>query len=94
MPLVDTIEIGAPIGLSSIVDLDIAWRATEAPQARGSGSAVDPTDPAAFSGQFAAATCRGTARAKRTGFSFNSLDLDATGFFAEIGTEQNGSFLT
>lgn len=61
---------------------------------RGEGAAADPTSPAAFLGQFAEARCSGRASAVETGFSFETGKLTADDFFAEIGDERNGIFLS
>lgn len=93
-PLVDSIAFGEPIGLSSTVDINVSWRASAPAVSRGFGNSVDPTDPGAFEGLLADASAVGSARAKRVGFSFKSTSLSASGFFAEIGRESNGSFLS
>jgi hypothetical protein len=92
--LVDTIAFGEPIGLSSIADIDVSWRATSSPVKRGLGTSVEPDKPGAFEGEFSDAVAHGSAVAKRTGFSFRAHSLDSKGFFAEIGHEVNGSFLS
>ena len=71
-PLVDTIAIGRQLGLSSIADIDVTWRASAAPVDRGFGRSVPPEDPGAFEGHFADADATGKAFAKRVGFSFEA----------------------
>ncbi len=93
-PLVDSIAFGEPIGLSARADIDISWRATAPAVERGFGTSVPPEDPGAFEASFADALATGTAKAERIGFSFQTNRMDSSGFFAEIGREANGAFLT
>ncbi len=92
-PLVDSIAFGAPFGISSIADIDITWRVDGPFEDRGQGSAVDPTDPAAFEGSIAPARATGKVSATRTGFSFTATGLTSAGFYAQLGTQANGVFL-
>jgi hypothetical protein len=59
----------------------------------GSGSAVDPKDPAAFSGQFFQANATGTISGSEIGFSFESNSATSKLGYAAFGKERNGSFL-
>jgi hypothetical protein len=93
-PMVDTFTLGGPLGIAAQVSLDVVWGATSEPIARGKGTAADPTSPAAFSGDFAEASCRGRVSGFETGFAFETSTLTATDFFAEMGQERNGSFLS
>jgi hypothetical protein len=93
-PMVDTFTIGGPLSIAAQVSLEVVWDATSEPIARGAGTAVDPTSPAAFSGDFAEARCRGKVSGFETGFAFETSTLTATDFFAEMGQERNGSFLS
>jgi len=93
-PLVDTFTLGGPLGIAAQVSLDVMWSATSEPIARGEGTAADPTSPAAFSGDFAEASCSGRVSGFETGFAFATSTLTATDFFAEMGQERNGSFLS
>lgn len=93
-PMVDTFTIGGPLSIAAQVSLEVVWDATSEPIARGAGTAVDPTSPAAFSGDFAEARCRGKVSGFETGFAFEASTLTATDFFAEMGQERNGSFLS
>ncbi|HEY7492141.1 MAG TPA: hypothetical protein VIH59_13670 [Candidatus Tectomicrobia bacterium] len=92
-PLVDTFTLGGPLAIAAQVDLEVTWVATGEAMARGKGAAVQPTSPAAFSGDFAEARCRGKVRGVEIGFAFATGTLTATDFFAEIGPERNGIFL-
>ena len=93
-PLVDTFVFGGSLAISASADIDVVWRATGEPVERGEGAAADPTSPAAFAGRFAEARCVGTASAVETGVSFETGELTTDAFFAELGTEQNGIFLS
>jgi hypothetical protein len=91
--VLDSFQFLGPNVVPATVSFEITWRATERRQLRGKGTAVPPTDPAAFLGRFAAA--RSTARfsGSELGFSFRSEDADTDGTFAELGFERNGVFL-
>jgi hypothetical protein len=93
-PLVDNFMFGEPLAIAAQVNIDVRWLATSAPIGRGKGAAADPTSPAAFTGQFAEARCSGTVSGVATGFSFTTSELTAADFFAEMGREQNGVFLS
>jgi hypothetical protein len=62
---------------------------------RGSGDAVPPTDPAAFLGQIAPAVSTISCSGEEIGFEFTSNPGASTSprGWAQIGTEQNGSFI-
>jgi hypothetical protein len=92
LPLVDTLVFGGSLAISAQVNIDVLWRATSDPVERGKG--VDPTSPAAFTGHFATASCSGRVSGVETGFSFKTGELTADAFFAEMGRERNGVFLS
>jgi hypothetical protein len=72
----------------------VRWEATGPRERRGSGSAVPPTDPAAFLGRFAPARATGSFSGSEVGFSFRSNGrADTDRGFAELGPERNGVFL-
>lgn len=93
-PLVDTFEFGGQLAIPAQVDVHVVWHAIEAPMERGEGTMVDPTDPAAFLGLFAEARAMSKASGVETGFSFKTGRLTADAFFAEMGEERNGVFLS
>jgi len=93
LPLVDTIVFAGSLAIAAQVDIDVLWRATSAPVERGAGRGVDPRSPAAFTGHFAEATCRGRVSGVETGFAFHTGEITADAFFAEMGRERNGVFL-
>lgn len=94
LPLVDTFTFFGPTNVSAGVDIDLVWNAIGPPHERGKGTDVDPKDPAAFSGQFSEANCYGYVRGHEIGFSFQTKRLDSSGYYAQLGRERNGSFLT
>jgi hypothetical protein len=92
--VIDSFQFGSGTGTPGTVSLHFEWRATEAPVQRGSGSSVPPTDPAAFTGQLAAAQSVAEIEGSEFGFSFRSNPgVDTSLTTAEIGRERNGSFL-
>ena len=93
-PLVETFEFGGANTVPATASMDLKWRRTSAEQARGEGTAVDPDHPSAFEGSFADAICTGSVSAERLGFSFESSNLTSTGYYASIGTERNGAWLS
>jgi hypothetical protein len=94
LPLVDTFVFGGSLAIAAQVNIDVLWRATSDPVERGKGAAVDPKSPAAFTGHFAEASCSGRVSGVETGFSFKTGELTADAFFAEMGRERNGVFLS
>jgi hypothetical protein len=94
LPLVDTFVFGGSLAIAAQVDIDVRWRATSDPITRGKGADVDPTSPAAFIGHFAEASCSGRVSGVETGFSFKTGEITADAFFAEMGLERNGVFLS
>lgn len=94
LPLVDTFVFGGSLAIAAQVNVDVRWEATSDPIERGAGAGVDPTDRAAFIGHFAEASCTGRISGVETGFSFKTGELTADAFFAEMGRERNGVFLS
>lgn len=94
MPVIDTFQFASPFLVPSTVSFKIDWEATGPAEPLGSGSAVPPTDPAAFLGTFAPARSTGWFSGAELGFSFASKRGASTDRgYAEIGTERNGVFL-
>jgi hypothetical protein len=95
--VIDSFDFGNPAvveGTPGVVSLRVKWRATGPATQRGKASAVPPTDPAAFVGQFAVGQSSAVIEGSEFGFSFRSNpDVNTTRTFAEIGSESNGSFL-
>ena len=94
LPLIDTFQFLGPSDTPAVLSMEIEWEALEDPVGRGLGSAVSPTDPAAFLGRFARAASTAEFSGRELGFSFRSNGEATTNpTFAEIGTERNGVFL-
>jgi hypothetical protein len=87
LPIPDTFFYANNVSVAAEIDVDLSWSAIAAPVPRGFGS-----DWAAFAGEFADASCEGTAAGRETGFAFQSGRMDASAFFAELGFEKNGVF--
>ncbi len=94
LPMTNTFVFANNFSVASALDVDVTWNAIGPRIRRGFGTTVPPDDFGAFQGRFAEATCAGTVRSAHTGFSFDSGVLDASGFFAEMGEERNGVFMT
>jgi hypothetical protein len=81
--------------IPATVSFEVRWDATGPLMELGSGSAVPPTDRAAFLGRFREARATGSFSGRELGFSFESdpgASSDPLGF-AELGRERNGVFL-
>jgi hypothetical protein len=92
--VIDTFQFLSGLGTPATVSAHVEWRATGPSVKRGKGSAVPPTDSAAFLGHFAVAESTATFEGAEFGFSFRSnpgVSTERT--FAEIGTERNGVFV-
>jgi hypothetical protein len=92
--VLDSFQFLGPTNVAATVSCKVRWEATGPREPRGRGSAVPPTDPAAFLGRFAPARATGSFSGSEVGFSFRSnpgADTDDT--FAELGPERNGVFL-
>lgn len=93
LPIPDTFFYSNNVSVAGEVDVDVSWTATSDPVERGLGDTVPPDDFGAFLASFADAQCEGRAKGRETGFTFHTDDMDASGFFAELGHERNGVFL-
>jgi hypothetical protein len=92
--VIDSFQAGSGLGTPATMSLHVEWRATGPVTDRGKGSAVAPTDPAAFLGRLAVAESTAAFSGSELGFSFRSDGGVSThGTFAEMGRERNGSFL-
>ncbi len=94
LPLVESFQFGSGQAIAAKVSMDLLWYAAGDFIERGEGAAADPTSPAAFTGHFAEAGCAGWISGSETGFAFESGELTAEAFFAEMGEERNGVFLS
>jgi hypothetical protein len=94
--VIDTFQFGGANATPAVVDLKVAWEATGPAVARGKGTTVPPTDPAAFLGEIATAVSTISCSAEEIGFEFESnrgASSSPRGY-AQLGTERNGVFLT
>lgn len=94
LPLVETFQFGSPLGVPAQASCNLLWRETGPRTARGSGSAADPLAMDAFEGSFSDAVCTGWVKAERMGLTFESHDLTSAGYYASVGEEANGAFLS
>jgi hypothetical protein len=95
LPVVDSYEFGGQNIVPAVASFEIKWTAGGPQETRGSGKAVTPDNPAAFSGKFYPAKATGTFSGSMSGFSFKSVaGADTNDSYATLGTEKNGSFLT
>jgi hypothetical protein len=90
--VLDSFQFGGPTNVPASVSFKVRWEATGPQERRGKGSAVPPTDPAAFLGRFAAARSTGSFSGSEVGFSFTGRG-DTDRGYAQLGPERNGSFL-
>jgi hypothetical protein len=94
LPLIDTFTFLGPSDTPAVLSMTIEWEALEAPVELGAGTAVPPTDAAAFLGRFAKARSTAHFSGRQLGFSFRSdPGVSSDAGYAEIGTERNGVFL-
>lgn len=94
LALVDTFEFGGPLAVPAQASCNLLWRESGPRTARGAGAAADPLTPGAFDGSFSDAVCTGWVKAERMGLTFESTDLTSAGYYASVGEEANGVFLT
>ena len=92
--VLDSFQFGGPVSVPATVSLNVTWQATAERVPRGRGTAVPPTDPAAFLGRLAPARSTASFSGSELGFSFRSNPGVSTDRgYAEMGTERNGGFL-
>lgn len=94
VPVIDSFQFFGPNQIAATVSFRVEWRAAGPFVRRGSGTAVAPTDPAAFLGRLAVADSIGAFKGSEFGFSFRSNPgARAPAGAAELGRERNGVFL-
>jgi hypothetical protein len=95
LPVIDSFQFFGPNDTPALVDFHVEWEATGPAARRGLGTAVGPTDPAAFLGDFAPAVSTGSFSGDEIGFEFASSRGVSTSprGYAQLGTERNGAFL-
>jgi hypothetical protein len=92
--VVDSFQFGSGIDTPATLSFHIEWRATGPFVDRGKGTAVAPTDPAAFLARFAVARSTAEFEASEFGFSFRSdPGVSSDQGYAQMGRERNGVFL-
>ena len=91
--VLDSFQFLGPTSVPARVSFTVQWQASGSRVLRGKGSAVPPTDPAAFLGRFAPARATGSFSGSQLGLSFTGRG-DTHGTFAELGPERNGVFLS
>ena len=92
-PLVETYQAFGPLANPGLVNVTVRWTATGDPVSRGKGGNVDPDDPAAFLGEFRDAHVTAKVEGYRPGLNFATNELSSDGFYANMGTMRNGSYL-
>ena len=94
LPMPDTFFFANNVSVSGQIDVDVRWRATSPVAERGNG--LDAVDPFwdKFIGWFRDALCTGRAGGAETGFHFRTNRMTSADFFAEMGRERNGVFLS
>ena len=98
LPIPDTFFYSNNVSVSAEIDVDVTWRATSGFVERGrNGPTVgDNPDPlwGAFEGNIATAHASGTGGGAETGFNFRTGDMSSDGFYASLGYERNGVYLS
>jgi hypothetical protein len=90
LPVIDA----TPAEVPATVSFQMTWRGRGRARQLGQGTAVPPTDAAAFLGRFFRARARGTFSGAAGSFTFQSNPKRrARSIFAELGTEQTGALL-
>jgi len=82
-----------PAEIPATVSFQMTWGGVGRTRQLGSGSAVPPTDGAAFLGRLSRARFRGAFSGGTAGFTFQSKRRLRT-IFAEVGTEETGALLS
>jgi hypothetical protein len=95
VPVIDSFQFGGANMVPAKVTFSVEWQAKGPAKTLGKGKGVPPTDPAAFTGEFAPAVARGSYSGRELAFSFKAdpgASSDPRGY-AEMGHERNGVFL-
>jgi hypothetical protein len=82
----------APTDVHATVSFQMTWRGKGRARQLGRGTTVAPTDAAAFLGHFFRSRVHGTFSGVSGAFTFQSKRR-LEKLFAEVGTEQTGTFL-
>ena len=95
VPVIDSFQFGGANMVPAKVTFSVEWQAKGPAKMLGKGKGVPPTDPAAFTGEFAPAVARGSYSGRELAFSFKAdpgASSEPRGY-AEMGHERNGVFL-
>ena len=94
LPMPDTFFYSNNVSVAGEISVDVVWEATGPSVRRGNGLAA--TDPFwdKFIGHFREAKAYGTGGGAETGFKFSTGPLSSEGFYASMGRERNGVYLT
>ena len=92
-PLVETYEAFGQMANPGLVNVTVRWTATGDPMTRGKGGDAPSDDPAAFLGEFRDAHVTARVEGYRPGLNFETDELSSDGFYANMGTMRNGSYL-
>lgn len=93
LPVVDSFQFGGTDIVPAVVSFTISWEALGERRPRGEGRDVEPTDPAAFRGNFARARSRARFSGSALGFAFRSNEATTDRGYAQMGFQRNGVFL-
>jgi hypothetical protein len=91
--VIDSFQFLGPNSVPATVSFKGRWQATGPWERRGSGSAVPPTNPAAFLGRFAPARATGSFSGRSWGSASGPTRGQLRRRVAELGPERNGVFL-
>ena len=91
--VIDSFQFFGPNQLAASLDVRVEWRAAAPFALRGSGTAVAPTDRAAFLGAIAPARSTGAFSGEEWGFAFDRASGSTDGGYAQMGRIRNGAFL-
>jgi hypothetical protein len=95
LDVIESFQFGSGLATPATLSFHIEWRATGPFVDRGKGTAVPPTDPAAFLARFAVARSTAEFEASELGFSFRSdPGVSTDRGYAQMGRERNGVFLS
>ena len=91
VPVIDDVSLPTSAELAATVSFHLTWKANARRRKLGHPHSAAPTDPDAFLARLAHAKATGAFSGSETGFVFQG---NGKSTFAELGTEQNGVFLT
>ena len=91
VPVIDDASLPTPAQLPATVGFHLTWKANAPRRKLGHPHSAAPTDPDAFLGRLAHARATGAFSGSETGFVFQG---NGKSTFAELGTDQNGVFLS